>query len=148
MKADPNNTFVEALLCRGACELPATASGEMMFMPGGLQQITPFAGGIGAPITVEVNAAGAAALEAQRAALTAKGKKPYFDFEHTDHGASFWPSAFFWKPDGIWCRGEWTADGKTGVEGKTWRMFSPVFHVDDKSAKPAHIVCRETVAVE
>lgn len=138
-----------ALLCRGACQLPATATGEMMFMPGGLQTITPFAGGIDRPITVLVDAAGAEELERQRGVLAAKGTRPYFDFEHSDNGASYWPSAFFWKdgPEpGIYCRGEWTADGKAGVEGKTWRMFSPVFHVDNKMAHPARVVCRDHAA--
>ena len=138
-----------ALLCRGACQLPATATGEMMCMPGGGQTITPFAGGIDAPITVLVDAAAAADLERQRAALTAKGQRPYFDFEHSDSGASYWPSAFFWQdgPEpGIYCRGEWTADGKAGVDGKTWRMFSPVFHVDNKRAKPARVVCKDDAA--
>ena len=136
-----------SLICRGAVALPATATGEMMFMPGGLQEITPFGGGIGQPIQVLVDAHGAAQIEKQRSALAAKGKRPYFDFEHTDHGASYWPDSFFWKdgPEpGIYCRGEWTNDGKTGVDGKTWRAFSPVFHVDSKTAKPAQITCRDT----
>lgn len=146
MEPNPNNPFADALLCRGACALPATATGEMMYMPGGLQTITPFAGGIDKPIQVMVNKDGAKELEKQRAALTAKGKRPYFDFEHTDHGASYWPESFYWKDGaepGIYCRGEWTADGKAGVEGKTWRMFSPVFHVDSKTARPAQLVCRD-----
>jgi hypothetical protein len=147
MKPDSTNPYAgEALLCRAAHELPATITGEFMFMPGGLQTITPFDGGIGAPITVMVDQAGARELEKQRAALTAKGKRPYFDFEHKDDGASYWPESFFWKDGpqpGIYCRGEWTSDGKAGVEGKKWRMFSPVFHVDSKRAKPARLVCRE-----
>lgn len=133
-----------ALLCAGSFALPATATGEFMFMPGGRQTITPFGGGVGAPITVLVDAAGAAALEQQRLALSAKGKNPYFDFEHEDNGASFWPTAFFWRdgPEpGIYCRGEWTSDGKAGVEGKKWRKFSPVFHVDNKRAATSRIVC-------
>lgn len=146
MTPHPNTALLDALLCRGACPLPATATGEMMFMPAGLQTITPFGGGIGAPIQVLVNPSGAAELEKQRSILAAKGKRPYFDFEHTDHGASYWPESFYWKdgPEpGIYCRGEWTRDGKEGVEGKTWRSFSPVFHVDSKTAKPAQIACRD-----
>lgn len=134
-----------ALLCSGNVALPATITGEFMFMPGGVQIITPFGGGIGQPIQVMVDENGARELEKQRAALEAKGTKPYFDFEHEDDGASFWPSAFFWKdgPEpGIYCRGEWTHDGKAGVEGKRWRGFSPVFHVDNKRARPAQIICK------
>ncbi len=146
MKTTPANPFVDsALLCAAAhATLAATATGEMMFMPGGLQTITPFAGGIGSPIQVMVDRAGAAALQDQLAALAAKGKQPYFDFEHEDDGASFWPTGFAWRDapaPGIYARGEWTADGKAGVEGKRWRKFSPVFHVDNKAASPARIVC-------
>lgn len=136
-----------SILCRGAVQLPAAACGELMYMPGGRQEIVPLGGGIGAPIEVEVDAAGAAELERQRAALAAKGRRPYFDFNHEDGSASFWPEEFFWAdaPEpGIYCRGEWTARGKESVEGKEWRQFSPVFHVDDKRARPARIVCRET----
>lgn len=134
-----------ALLCAASIELNGTAATEFMFMPGGLQTITPFEGGLGEPIMVMVDAAGAAALERQRAGLAAKGKNPYFDFEHEDSGASFWPSSFFWRDGsapGIYCRGEWTADGEAGVVGKKWRKFSPVFHVDNKRAKPSRIICK------
>jgi len=145
MKTDPSNPFVdEALLCAASYALPTTASNEMMFMPGGLQTITPFAGGIGQPITVLVDRSGAVALNQQCQELAAKGQRPYFDFEHKDDGASFWPTEYFWADSpapGIYARGEWTAPGKTGVEGKTWRKFSPVFHVDNKRANPARIVC-------
>lgn len=146
MKPTDHNPYLsDALLCAAAHELAETAGPVMMFMPGGMQTITPFAGGIGSPIEVMVDASGAAALNQQLTALAAKGKKPYFDFEHEDAGASFWPNEFFWsetpKP-GIYARGEWTADGKSGVEGKRWRQFSPVFHVDNKAAKPARIVCK------
>lgn len=133
----------DSILCRCAVLLAPTVTGEIMYMPGGVQSITPIAGGVGAPIQVLVDASGAAQLEAQRAALQAKGKRPYFDFNHSDGEASFWPEEFYWKADGIYCRGEWSADGKAKVEGKAWRQFSPVFHVDNKRAKPARIVCRE-----
>jgi hypothetical protein len=154
MKSKPNH-FLGALVCAAAAledsalfcasvGMPATATGEFMFMPGGMQSITPFGGGIGQPIQVLVDSQAAVQLEKQRAALEAKGAKPYFDFEHEDQGASFWPTLFFWKDGespGIYCRGEWTADGKAGVDGKRWRGFSPVFHVDSKRARPAQIIC-------
>lgn len=140
-----------AILCRAAVPLSATATGEMMYMPAGLQTISPMDGGLGQPITVRVNAAGATALNQQHAALVAKGKRPYFDFNHEDGPASFWPAEYFYRetPEpGIYARGEWTASGKASVEGKEWRQFSPVFHVSKKLGatpqNPAHIVCRAT----
>jgi hypothetical protein len=141
-----------AILCRAAVQLAPTATGEMMFMPGGIQTITPLNGALkdenkrALPIRVKVDAGGARELDRQRAALVAKGKRPYFDFNHEDGPASFWPAEFFWQdgPEpGIYCKGEWTATGKASVEGKEWRQFSPVFHVDNKRNDPARIVCRE-----
>lgn len=145
MNPNANNIFIDSeLLCAAANEIQ-TSEGSMMFMPGGMQTITPFAGGIGQPINVLVDENGAAALNAQLTALTAKGKHPYFDFEHNDDGASFWPKEFYWSQSpapGIYARGEWSDDGKRGVDGKKWRKFSPVFHVDNKLAKPARIICK------
>jgi hypothetical protein len=143
MKPSADNIFIDsALLCAAAYDLH-TSEGSMMFMPAGLQTITPFAGGIGEPIQVDVQPSAVQALNEQMAALVAKGKHPYFDFEHADNGASFWPKEFYWsetpKP-GIYARGEWSEDGQSGVAGKRWRKFSPVFHVDNKRAKPARII--------
>lgn len=135
----------QALFC-GAASLPATATGTMMFMPAGVQQITPFAGAGGQQVKVLVDPAGAVELEKQRAALMARGARPYFDFEHEDKGASFWVESFFWSDSpqpGIYARGEWSEEGKRGVEGKKWRQFSPVFHVDNKRGNPARIVARD-----
>ena len=134
------------LLCRSsAFDLTLTGQGVMMWMPGGIQEITPFQGGTGVPIQVMVDAQGAVEIERQRQLLAAKGEDPYFDFEHEDNGASFWAKQFFWsetpKP-GIYARGEWTEDGNNGVAGKKWKKFSPVFHVDNKRARPARIVCK------
>jgi len=135
-----------SILCRAAVQLAPTATGEMMYMPGGLQAITPIDGGIGQPIKVLVDGTGAAELNRQCSALKARNKRPFFDFNHEDGPASFWPAEFFFSeaPEpGIYCRGEWTASGRSGVEGKEWRQFSPVFHVDNKRGNPARIVCRE-----
>jgi len=52
----------QALYC-GSALLPATATGVMMFMPAGIQQITPFAGAGGQQVRVLVDPAGAAELE-------------------------------------------------------------------------------------
>lgn len=136
---------IEAILCRAAVQLSPTATGEMMYMPGGVQMITPIDGGIGQPIKVLVDGSGAAALNEQVAALKARNKRPFFDFNHEDGPASFWPEEFYYSETpapGIYCRGEWSASGRASVEGKEWRQFSPVFHVDNKRANPARIVCR------
>ncbi len=73
------------------------------------------------------------------------GHLPYCDFDHDDRQASFWPKDFLWKDQpapGVYVRGEWSAAGKQAIEGKTYRGFSPVFHVDNYKAKPAKVVCQ------
>jgi hypothetical protein len=132
-----------AILCRSRVQLAPTITGEAMYMPAGLQEITPFSGGVGKPIKINVDANGAAEIEAQRAHLAGKGRQPYFDFDHADGPASFWIESFSWKPDGIYAKGEWTQRGKQSVEGKEYRYFSPVFYVDDKHGDPAKIQCRK-----
>src|SRR5580765_7201255 len=83
--------------CRAAVEISPTATNEILFLPIGLHAITPVNGGIGRPIKISVTAAAAEAIEAQRAKLRAKGKRPYFDFNHEDDAASFWPDSFHWR---------------------------------------------------
>lgn len=117
-----------------------------MYMPAGTHSITPSQNGRAVRVEVFVDASAAAALESQRASLAAKGKKPYFDFNHEDREASFWPVQFFWKDSpapGVYARGEWTDLGETGIKGKRWRQFSPVFHVDSVTATPSRIVSHD-----
>ena len=135
----------DSILCRARVQLSPTVTGEMLFMPAGEHEISPASGGIDRPIKVLVDAQGAAQLETQRQALEAKGRPPYFDFDHQDQNASFWPKSFVWRDgEGIVAQGTWTERGKTSVEGKEYRYFSPVFYVDNKRGNPARIECRMT----
>jgi len=131
--------------CRAAVQISAISSNEILFLPIGLHAIKPVSGGIGIPIKVLVNSDSASAIEKQRGEITARtGKKVYFDFNHEDGPASFWPQSFSWRADeGVVAKGEWTASGKRAVEGKDFRAFSPVFHVDDKRGNPARVICAE-----
>jgi hypothetical protein len=131
--------------CRAAVAITPLDKNEIVFLPVGVHEITPVSGGIGRPIKVFIDQAAAVAMEKQRADIQARtGKRPYFDFNHEDAAASFWPDAFYYKPqDGVVCKGEWTASGKKAVEGKDYRAFSPVFHVDDKTKDPARVVCSD-----
>jgi hypothetical protein len=131
--------------CRAAIEISPTATNEILFLPIGLHEITPVAGGIGRPIKVKVGPEAAIAIEKQRASLMANGKRPYFDFNHDDNRAAFWPKSFIWRNgEGVIASGEWSQSGKTAVEGKDFRAFSPVFHVDNKRAEAAVVICKET----
>ncbi len=141
MNEDPELQPIE---CRAAVEISPTATNEILFLPIGLHAITPVAGGIGRPIKVKVGPESAQAIEAQRSKLMADGKRPYFDFNHSDDRASFWPNQFVWRPgEGVIARGEWSDGGKRSVEGRDYRAFSPVFHVDNKRAEAAVVVCKE-----
>ncbi len=141
MNEDPELQPIE---CRAAVEISPTATNEILFLPIGLHAITPVAGGIGRPIKVKVGPESAQAIEAQRSKLMAAGKRPYFDFNHSDDRASFWPNQFVWRPgEGVIARGEWSDGGKRSVEGRDYRAFSPVFHVDNKRAEAAIVVCKE-----
>jgi hypothetical protein len=128
---------------------------EFMMMPSGVRTITPSQGGKPVSLAVLVDARAATNLERQRAAvMAATGKRVYFDFNHEDREASFWPEKIFYKecvphgpPAGIYARGEFSEAGRTGVQGKMWREFSPIFFVDSSKGttvdKPATIICNE-----
>jgi hypothetical protein len=138
---------IEPIECRAAVEISATSRNEVLFLPIGLHSITPVAGGIGRPIKVKVDASTADAIEQQRKIMAGKGKRPYFDFDHEDGAASFWPEGFAWRSgEGVIAKGEWTARGRKAVEGKDYRAFSPVFHVDNKRSDPAKVICMEHAA--
>jgi phage I-like protein len=131
--------------CRAAVELPgnATAKGEIPYLPTGIHEITPIAGGIGRPIRVLVDQRAAIAMEERRLAIIAKGKRPFLDLNHDDSAASFRPSKFIWRDgEGVVCLGAWTGSGKKAVDGKDYCGFSPVFHVDNKRADPARVIAQ------
>ena len=140
----------DALECRGVLPgAPLIAENEIMFMPAGVHVITPSQSG--KPIQVQIlsDPDAAISLEKQRVALEAKGVSPYFDLNHDDEEASFWPKSFYWKDGsapGIYAKGEWSAVGLAARDGKSFRSFSPVFHVDDTARKPARIICYEGAA--
>lgn len=112
-----------------------------MFPPG-KQVVTPSRADGQEPeeLTLTINAATAATLEAARAELQAKadageGDAPYFDFNHEDRESAAWPRRIFWAGDdpisgGVRAEVEWSAAGDSAVKGKTFRRFSPVFFAE------------------
>jgi hypothetical protein len=137
-----------AIECRAAITLNRIDRNELVFLPVGIHAITPVSGGIGKPIKVLVNSDTAIKIEEQRREIEARtDKRVYFDFNHEDGRASFWPSSFHWRAnEGVIAKGEWSASGRTAVEGKDFRAFSPVFHVDDKRKDPSKVVCCESAS--
>lgn len=143
--ADHSVNAKDAITC-AAIEMPVTAAqgNEIVYLPTGLHPITPTKGGIGKAIKVLVTRSAAAEIEKRRAAIVAKGKRPYFDFNHEDGEASFWPTNFFWREgEGVIAAGDWSGSGRRSVQDKDYCAFSPVFYVDDPHGDPAHVMANE-----
>lgn len=134
MTAPLHAAFSTALAADSA--LPA----DIQFMPPGRHRIRASQGGKPVSVEVAVNEATAAVLQTFLAAkLTAAAAgsddRPFFDFNHEDREASAWPTEFYWAGDdpqsgGVRARIEWSDAGKSAVTGKTFRRFSPTFHLN------------------
>lgn len=133
----------------GATAAPDSAVGEFMYMGGGAHTINASKGQPGASrksvtVQVQVDRTTAEALQRQLDSINSRnGDRAYFDFNHEDRDASFWPTRFSWKDQpkpGVYVAGEWSERGRAAINGRAYRSFSPVFHVDDDSKSPARIV--------
>jgi phage I-like protein len=113
---------------------------DIQYMPPGCHRIRASQGGKPISVEVAVNAATAAVLQtflAGKLTAAAEGRedRPFFDFNHEDREASAWPTEFYWAGDepqtgGVRARLDWSDAGKKSVEGRTFRRFSPTFHLD------------------
>ena len=137
------STPTAAIFCRSLSPAPVScASNEIVYLPAGIVEGVPSQNQKAVSVQLLVTAASAVALEAQRRAIVARGDGPFFDFNHDDRDASFRPSEFFWREGtGVIARGEWTKPGSDAIEGKSFRGFSPVCHVDDAKRKPCAVIC-------
>ena len=118
----------------------ATLPESIQFMPPGRHRIRASQGGKAVSVEVAVDAGTAGVLQtflAARLAAAVAGRddRPFFDFNHEDREAAAWPSEFFWAGDdpvagGVRAKVEWSDAGRRAVEGRTFRRFSPTFHVD------------------
>lgn len=142
-------TGPEPLLAHFALALTAQ-EGELpsrvMWMPGGLHQITASHGGKPVAIWIQVGPETAvAAQQALTAHQAASPHKPFFDLDHKDEAATAWPTRFEWAATpapGVYASVEWTKAGADAVLGKTHRAFSPGFFTDTTQtsrAKPARV---------
>ena len=113
---------------------------DIQYMPPGRHRIRASQGGKPVSVEVAVSAATAAVLQtflAAKMTAAAEGRedRPFFDFNHEDREASAWPTEFYWaggdpQTGGVRARIEWSDAGKRAVEGRTFRRFSPTFHLD------------------
>ena len=118
----------------------STLPADIQYMPPGRHRIRASQGGKPVSVEVAVSAATAAVLQSFLAAkmtAAAEGRedRPFFDFNHEDREASAWPTEFYWaggdpQTGGVRARLEWSDAGKRAVEGRTFRRFSPTFHLD------------------
>ena len=118
----------------------AALPSDIQYMPPGRHRIRASQGGKPLSVEVAVDAQTAVTLQtflAARLAAAAEGHddRPFFDFNHEDREASAWPTEFYWAGDdpqggGVRARLEWSDAGKRAVEGRTFRRFSPTFHLD------------------
>jgi hypothetical protein len=109
------------ILARASFAAPDTALGEFMFMPSGTHTIYCLHAGKNIEAQIEVDRSAAVAMQEQFVAVKSKSAHlPFFDFDHDDRSASFWPASFAWRESpapGIYAAGEWTAAGKAAIEG-------------------------------
>lgn len=144
---------LEDIQCGAATAAPDSAVGEFMYMRGGMNEINASKGVPGqsrksVTIKVQVDKSTAAALQEQLEAINARnGDRVYFDFNHEDRDASFWPTRFTWRDQpapGVYVAGEWSERGRAAINGRAYRSFSPVFHVDDDSKSPSRIIANQS----
>ncbi len=141
-KAKTSDHAGNAILARGTPIGFRQASRLIMWMPGGVHDITASQGGKPRRVRVQVDQDTAAVAQAALEAHQAHGpQRPFFDFDHDNRAASAWPIKFGWqdgpKP-GVYAEVEWTDPGSSAVQGKSYRSFSPTFFVDDDS--PARVI--------
>jgi phage I-like protein len=118
----------------------ASPPAELQYMPPGRHRIRASRGGQPVEVDVSIDAATAATLQTflarQLSAATAgREDRPFFDFNHEDREASAWPTEFYWAGEdpltgGVRARIEWSEAGQRAIAGRTFRRFSPTFHLD------------------
>ncbi len=79
---------------------------EIMFLPAGVQKITPTQNGRPVTVVVSINEQGAVEMQKQLEAAFASGNHPYIAFDEKYMPTAFWCKKFIWKPDGIYLQAE------------------------------------------
>lgn len=139
-------TETDAILAGMNVAAPDGVATEFMYMSGGVQTVhatrgVPGQRGKDVTMHIVVDRGAAEALQSQLESINGRsGDRAYFDFNHDDRDASFWPARFSWRdePPGVYVSGEWSDGGRKAIAGRAYRSFSPVFHVDDK-VDPARV---------
>ncbi|QJE95962.1 phage protease [Luteolibacter luteus] len=108
---------------------------EIVYIPEGEHQIYPQSHpkGIKVKMTADRGEAVAAAFQRDLDKLNLQNVGPRLDFDHIAAGpASGFPTAFRYQSGvGLMCSVDWSAKGKSAIEGREYRYFSPRFDLDD-----------------
>lgn len=126
-------TLISAAL---AAAIGDGAPDEIVFLPEGKHEITPWVDGKPQPVVVNVPPARGVEIAASlQTALEARQKsnvRPWFDFEHKRGAASALPKSFRYEPGkGVMVAVDWTRAGREAIEGRDFSYLSPVFLLGD-----------------
>ncbi|MDR0535724.1 MAG: phage protease [Puniceicoccales bacterium] len=134
VKSAARPAWTRTLLIKAAFDAGGEApAGELMVFPAGEHVIHATANGEPVTMTVRVDEATVAAMNASLTDFRLAGKRPFFDFDHANGPASAWPLRFFWKDGpapGVYAQVEWSQAGLAAVKGRNYRCFSPAFFTD------------------
>ena len=105
---------------------------QIMFFPAGTSKIRANVNGKPKHISVTVDQKTAGVMQASLAELLKEPVEPFIDFNHKGEEAAAHPKGFEWKDgEGVMLNLEWTTGGKSSVEGKSYRYFSPTFLISE-----------------
>jgi phage I-like protein len=110
-----------------AVPLNGETPAKIMYMPAGKSTIRANVNGKPKEISVNVTSKTADILQASLTELMAEPVEPFVDFDHKSEASAALPTCFKWTDQGVWMGVEWTSAGKSAIEGKAYRYFSPTF---------------------
>lgn len=114
---------------------------EIQWMPPGKHRIHAKKNGQPATVSVNVDASGASAVDAEFRRLIEAGKAPYIDYKHDNGAASARVAGVRWGGDDPKTGGirlviaNWTDRGAQAVKSKEFTHFSPTFRLDEKTGR-------------
>jgi len=109
------------------------APSQIVYMPRGEWTIRPKVSGEPKEVTVMVDQETAATLQSDfESRLAQPQPRPYGGFDHDHRKASFIPKGFQWdEGKGVVLEVDWTAAGRSAIEGRDYSYFSPTFLLND-----------------
>jgi phage I-like protein len=111
--------------------LNGTAPEEVMYMPAGKSVITPSVDGKAKKITVNVSKETADILQASLTQLLTEPVSPFVDFSHKGEESAATPTSFRWDDRGVVMAVDWSAAGRSAIEGRVFRHISPTFLINE-----------------